>query len=114
MAILKSSRNADYSALPQQGDMTIITDPPKIGGGLNAGTQQVYVDNATAQVWKSGTEKDIDIDDDEHKCGWGPFKPAMCQGFRNIKWICFWLCWAGAIQVSDFMVQCILEHLGKQ
>lgn len=39
-------------------------------------------------------------EDDGGSCGWGPFKPGCCQRFRNPKWVLFWLCWAGAIQVS--------------
>lgn len=101
MTILKSSRNTDYTAIPQQGDMTIITDPAK-NGGPSMVISQTYKDNATAQVRKNDAEKEFEADSEEHQCGWGPFKPQMCQGFRNAKWICFWLCWAGAIQVSVY------------
>ena len=46
----------------------------------------------------------IEGEPDEESCGWGPFKPGFCQRFRDPKWVLFWLCWAGAIQVGGCFV----------
>lgn len=40
------------------------------------------------------------------RCGWGTFAPSGCQRFRNAKCFLFWLCWAGALQVSDICFLC--------
>lgn len=36
---------------------------------------------------------------EETTCGWGKVTPDACQKFRSAKWMLFWLCLAGAIQV---------------
>ena len=51
-------------------------------------------------------------DGDEESCGWGPFKPGFCQRFRDPKWVLFWLCWAGAIQVR-YMYFVLLYSYGR-
>ncbi|GBP12354.1 hypothetical protein EVAR_75787_1 [Eumeta japonica] len=34
------------------------------------------------------------------RCGWGSARPNWLQRFRTAKWALFWLCWAGALQVT--------------
>lgn len=115
MAILKSSRSTDYSAIPQQGDMMVVTDSTK-NGGHNLSIPQTYVDNATAQVRKSDPEGMEGVEGEDHQCGWGPFKPQICQGFRSAKWICFWLCWAGAIQgmVVNGFINVVISNIERR
>lgn len=43
---------------------------------------------------------DVDAEEENEPCGWGPLAPTWCQMFRNPKVFLFCLCWAGAIQVS--------------
>lgn len=101
MAILKTSHHTEYTPMPQQAEVTFAKDFPQ-NGRVPAVVTQTYVDAATAQVKKSdrGMENEGTTGNSEDQnCGWGPFSPRICQRFRNPKWICFWLCWAGAIQV---------------
>ena len=76
--------------MPQDG-VTVMTEPTKNGGSHIV--TQTYVDTATAQEYKTEDRED-------EKCGWGPFVPRFLQRFRDPKWVLFWLCWAGGIQVS--------------
>ncbi|XP_052791203.1 solute carrier organic anion transporter family member 4A1-like [Mya arenaria] len=135
MAILKSSSNQEYHSIPQREDLNL--DLTKNGGppqfsdkthimaesGKNGNIPQIvhqtYKDNATAQIKKDDADKDVDVYDDmskEHRCGWGPFSPRMCQRFRDPKWICFWLCWAGAIQgmVVNGFVNVVISNIERR
>ena len=87
MAVIKSSRAGDYTAMAEDG---VLKDLPK-NGGPHVVTK-TFVDG-------TGTEG-VERIPEEEICGWGPFSPALCQKFRDPKWVLFWLCWAGAIQVS--------------
>lgn len=87
MAVLKSSRAGDYTAMAED---SVLTDLPK-NGGPHVVTK-TFVDGYIPEGAGSVPEEEI--------CGWGPFKPRLCQRFRDPKWVLFWLSWAGAIQVS--------------
>ena len=39
------------------------------------------------------------VDPDDLPCGWGPFRPAFCQKFRDPKVVLILLCCVSAIQV---------------
>ncbi|KAH3747199.1 solute carrier organic anion transporter family member 4A1-like isoform X1 [Dreissena polymorpha] len=137
MAILKSGLNPEYSAIPQQSDELIIeelnrnghihipTNMDNYGQKLNGDMKSnavgdiqyvvspKYSDAATAQIRNEGH---TDHDSGETRCGWGPFSPAMCQRFRNPKWICFWLCWAGALQgmVVNGFVNVVISNIERR
>lgn len=92
--------------MPQQAEVTFVKDLPK-NGNIPKVTQ-TYVDAATAQVKKCdmGAESEAPVGaSEDHSCGWGPFSPKLCQRFRDPRWMCFWLSWAGAIQVRIFQCQ---------
>lgn len=101
MAILKTS-HTEYTPMPQQAEVTYVKDIPQ-NGDIPKVVTQVYVDAATAQVRKRemGLDKGLEEGDiKDQTCGWGPFSPGICQRFRTAGWMCFWLSWAGAIQVT--------------
>lgn len=109
MAILKTS-HTEYTPMPQQAEVTYVKDIPQNGDIV---VTQVYVDAATAQVRKSemGLDKGLEEGDSKDQtCGWGPFSPGICQRFRTAGWVCFWLSWAGAIQVNT-AVKCFHANL---
>ena len=110
MAILKTAHHTEYTPMPQQAEVTLAKDFHQ-NGTVPSVVTQTYVDAATAQVKKGnlgtngsalmgeeGDAGDLGAAKDQ-SCGWGPFSPRICQRFRDPKWMCFWLSWAGAIQV---------------
>jgi len=128
MAILKSTRNQEYRAIPQQGELsfdfnknggppayTQTQKPHDLMPDMDIGTSdtsgsmgptgsQTYKANATAQM-KAGNSGERGLPGEEsqpgdNQCGWGPFSPAFCARFRRPHWFLFWLCWAGAVQVG--------------
>ena len=120
MAIRKSARSTEYTAMPQDTTniSTTNTAPPTSlttnNGGSHGGTHikngghsvvvQTYMDN---QLHKKPEMLDnAERDNADEMCGWGPFKPGFCQRFRDPKWVLFWMCWAGAIQVSACCYHC--------
>ena len=96
MAVIKSSRAGDYTAMAEDG---VVTELPKNGGP--------HV--VTKTFVKGPVSEEVDGIPEEETCGWGPFSPSLCQRFRNPKWVLFWLCWAGAIQVGVLSLSYALE-----
>jgi hypothetical protein len=48
------------------------------------------------------TNKINDREDEKiTSCGWIGIKPKCLQKFRTPRWLLFWLCWAGALQVCN-------------
>ena len=89
MAVIKTSRTGDYRAMAEGG---VVMDLPKNGGP-----------HVVTKTFVNEYEREaVDKVAEEETCGWGPFRPALCQRFRDPKWVLFWLCWAGAIQVRFF------------
>ncbi|KAL4217712.1 Solute carrier organic anion transporter [Mactra antiquata] len=115
MAIIKTTINPDYTAVPQQGDLSL--DDNIKNGRSNGLTPHMYADTATAQICKSEEAKiGVSEDDADHQCSWGPCAPSVCQRFRNAKWICFWLCWAGAIQgmVVNGFINVVISNIERR
>lgn len=48
---------------------------------------------------------DASLEEAEGPCGWGSVQPPSLQRLRNAKCVLFWLCCAGAIQVSCLLLK---------
>ena len=65
---------------------------------LSAST--IHTDPGEAGCRISDLDGSSDKLKEDETCGWGLFRPHWCQKFRNPKVVLFFLCCAGAIQVS--------------
>ncbi|KAK3594365.1 hypothetical protein CHS0354_014072 [Potamilus streckersoni] len=103
MTVLKSTRSRDYMAVPQDRPGEEV---PRNGVPLSS-QQHLSVKSRPLQM----EEEEVNI-----PCGWGPFKPSICQRFRDPKWVLFWLCWAGAIQgmVVNGFVNVVISNIEKR
>lgn len=86
------SRSIDYTAM--EGNKT--------GDIFSNGNGKVNMDMQTYVEKKNDEDKHSDEGVDE-PCGWIYFKPSVFQKFRDPKWVLFFLCWAGAVQVCHIL-----------
>jgi len=86
-------------------DVAIVSLPPlakvPLVDPLEEVAQELSRRGSVASARSVLTVNDVEIDPADELCGWGPFSPAFCQGFRNPKWVLVWLSLAGMCQVSE-------------
>lgn len=90
----KSQSSDQYTAMKHNGLQYKVNDETLNNDKV---VMTKYVENTTPREQEQS--QGVGDDEESHRCGWGPFKSSCLQKFRDPKWILFWLCWAGAIQV---------------